>query len=57
MTKSLRAGTRGRGTFVESRGLLYDRDNTRSSLHPSMVALGCLDKEDERGEGQGHYSS
>ena len=24
---------------------------------PSMIALGPLDKGDERGEGQGHYSS
>jgi hypothetical protein len=29
---------------------------TRSSPHPSMVALGCLDGRDERGEGQGCYS-
>jgi hypothetical protein len=37
--------------------LLHDRGDTRSSPHPSMVALGCLDKEDERGDRQGHYSS
>jgi len=24
--------------------------DTRSSLHPSMVALGCLDEGDERGD-------
>jgi len=56
MTKSLKAGT-GDGTFVGNRGPLCDRDDTRSSLHPSVVALGCLDKEDERGEEQGRYSS
>jgi len=25
--------------------------------NPSVVALGCLDEEDERGDGQGRYSS
>jgi hypothetical protein len=56
VTKSLKAGTgmeRLQGTEV----LLRDRDDTRSSLHPSVVALGCLDEGDERGEGQGRYSS
>ena len=37
--------------------LLHDGNDTRSSPHPSMVTLGCLDEEDERGKGQGHYSS
>ena len=50
--KSLKAGT-GDGMFVENRGPLRDRDDTRSSLHPSVVALGCLDEGDERGNGQG----
>jgi len=37
--------------------LLRDRDDTRSSAHPSVVALGCLNGGDERGDGQGRYSS
>jgi hypothetical protein len=41
----------------ETEVLLRDRDDTRSSPHPSMVALGCLDEGDERGDGQGRYSS
>jgi hypothetical protein len=41
---------------VEHRGLLRDRDDTRSSPHLSVVALGCLDGGDERGGGQGCYS-
>jgi hypothetical protein len=45
------------GSFVGNRGPLRDRNNTRLSLYPSMVALGCLDEEDERGDGQGCYSS
>jgi hypothetical protein len=56
MTKSLKAGT-GMGHFQGTEVLLHDRDDTRSSLHPSVVALGCLDEGDERGEGQGRYSS
>jgi hypothetical protein len=43
--------------FVGNRGLLRDRDDTRLSPHLSVVALGCLDEGDERGEGQGCYSS
>jgi hypothetical protein len=54
--KSLKAG-RGMGMFVGNRGSLYDRDNTRSSLHLSVVALGCLDQGDERDDGQGCYLS
>ena len=45
------------GTFVGNRGPLHNRDDTRSSLHPSMVALECLNEGDERGEGQGCYLS
>jgi hypothetical protein len=45
------------GTFVGSRGLLRNRDDTRSSLHPSVIALGCLNEGDGRGDGQGRYSS
>jgi hypothetical protein len=37
--------------------LLRDGDNTRSSPHPSVVALGCLYEGDERGDGQGRYTS
>ena len=37
--------------------LLCNRDDTMSSLHPSVVALGCLNEGDERGNGQGRYSS
>ena len=43
--------------FAENRGSLHDRDNTKLSAHLSMVALGCLNGGDERGGGQGHYSS
>jgi len=39
------------GTFVGNRGPLCDRDDTRSSPHPSVVTLGCLDEGDERGKG------
>jgi hypothetical protein len=31
----------GKGKGVEHRGLLRDWDDTRSSPHPSVVALGC----------------
>jgi hypothetical protein len=37
------------------RGQLHDGGDTRSSLQPSMVALGCLDGGDKRGGGQGYY--
>jgi hypothetical protein len=47
----------GMGSLQGAEVLLHDGDNTRSSLHPSVVTLGCLDEGDERGEGQGHYSS
>jgi len=56
MTKSLKAGAQ-MGTFVGNRGPLCNRDDTRSSPHLSVVALGCLNKGDERGNGQGCYSS
>ena len=42
---------------VGNRGPLCDRDDTRSSPHPSVVALGCLNEGDERGDGQGRYLS
>jgi hypothetical protein len=45
------------GSFVGNRGPLRDRDDTRSSPHPSVVALGCLNEGDKRGNGQGCYSS
>jgi hypothetical protein len=51
-----RRGFWGQGRSVEHRGLLRDWDDTRSSPHPSVVALGCLDGRDERGGGQGCYS-
>ena len=56
MMKLLKAGT-GVGKFVGNRGPLCNRDDTRSSPHPSMVTLGCLNEGDERGDGQGRYSS
>jgi hypothetical protein len=56
VTKSLKAGMVGE-QFVGSRGPLRDRDDTRSSPHPSMVTLGCLYEEDKRGKGQGRYLS
>ena len=31
--------------------------DTRLSPQPSVVALGCLDEGDKRGDGQGRYSS
>ena len=37
--------------------LLRDRDDTRSSPHLSMVALGCLNEGDKRGDRQGCYLS
>jgi len=36
------------------RGLPLMLGDTRSSPHPSVVALGCLDVQGERGE-QSHY--
>ena len=35
---------------VGDRGPLRDRGDTRSSPHPSVVALGCLDGREERGD-------
>jgi hypothetical protein len=43
----------GEGQEIEV--LLHDGGDTRSSPYPSLVALGCLDKGDERGKGQGYY--
>jgi hypothetical protein len=48
-------GSGVKGGSVEHRGLLRDWDDTRSSPHPSVVALGCLDGGDERDGGQGCY--
>jgi hypothetical protein len=55
--KSLKAEGRGTGILQETGVQLHDRDDTRSSPHLSVVALGYLYEGDERGEGQGHYSS
>ena len=50
--------TQGRiGEVQGTEVLLRNGGNTRSSPHPSVVALGCLDEGDERGDGQGYYSS
>ena len=57
VTKSLKAGTGERELSQGTEVLLHDGDDTRSSPHPSVVALGCLDVRDKRGEGQGRYSS
>jgi hypothetical protein len=54
MMKSLKAEI---GKMQGTEVLLRDRGDTGSSPHLSVVALGCLDEGDERGEGQGHYSS
>ncbi len=43
------------GLVVEDRGLLHDGGNARSSPHPSIIALGCLDGREEWGVGQSHY--
>jgi hypothetical protein len=56
MTKLLRVETRDR-MFVGNRGLLHDRDDTRSSPYLSMIALGCLNEGDKRGDRYGRYSS
>ena len=57
MTKSLKAGVGGWERLQGTEVLLRDRDDTRSSPHLSVVALGCLNGGDERGNRQGHYSS
>jgi hypothetical protein len=41
----------------ETEVLLCNGGDTRLSLYPSVVALGCLDEEDERDDGQGCYLS
>jgi hypothetical protein len=53
----LRQGDGEMGSLQGTEVLLHDRDDTRSSPHPSVVALGCLDRGDKRGKGQGHCSS
>jgi hypothetical protein len=57
MTKSLKAETGDENILQGTEVLLHDGDDTRSSLHPSIVTLGCLDEGDKRGKGQGRYSS
>ena len=52
--KSLKVGI---GRCREQRSFCVTGGNTRSSPHPSVVALGCLDEEDKRGDGQGCYLS
>ena len=49
--KSLKAGTGTWGLLQGTEVLLHDGDDTRSSPHLSVVALGCLDVRDKRGEG------
>jgi hypothetical protein len=41
--ESLKVGELGDRDVQGTEVLLCDRDDTRSSPHPSMVALGCLD--------------
>jgi len=48
VTKALKAGTGGTEHLQGTEVLLRDGDDTRSSPHPSVVALGCLDEGDER---------
>ena len=57
MTKVTQGRDRGWNVLQGTEVLLRDGDDTRSSPHPSVVALGCLDEGDERGDGQGRYSS
>ena len=54
MTKSLKAEI---GEVQGTEVLLYNGGDTRSSPHPSVVALGCLNEGGEWGDGQGHYAS
>jgi hypothetical protein len=56
LCKAIARGTRVQEKCAENRGLLHNGNNTRSSPHPSVVTLGCLDERDKRGEGQGCYS-
>ncbi len=45
-------GQRNENRIVEeNRGLLHDGGDARSSLYLSMIALGCLDEQEERGIG------
>jgi hypothetical protein len=48
---------RGQECLQGTEVLLHDGDDTRSSPHLSVVALGCLNEGDKRGNGQGRYSS
>ena len=44
--------SKGSGEECRNRGSLQDRGNGLAHT-PSVIALGCLDEGDERGEGQG----
>jgi hypothetical protein len=52
--KSLKAEI---GRCREQRSFCVTGGDTRSSPHLSVVALGCLNEGDERGDRQGRYSS
>jgi hypothetical protein len=43
--------------ICRDRGLLPTLGNTRSSPHPSVVALGCLDVRAERGEQSRYWAA
>jgi hypothetical protein len=43
--------------ICRDRGLLLTLGDTRSSPHPSVVALGCLDVRDERGEQSRYWTA
>jgi hypothetical protein len=43
--------------ICRDRGLLLTLGNTRSSPHLSMVALGCLNVRDERGEQSRYWTA
>ena len=42
--------------FAENRGLCATLGDTRSSPHPSVVTLGCLNVRGKRGKRQSCYS-
>jgi hypothetical protein len=45
------------GDNCRDRGLLPTLGDTRSSPHPSMVTLGCLDVRGERGEQSRYWTA
>jgi len=45
------------GDICRDRGLLPTLGDTRSSPHLSVVALGCLDVRDERGEQSRYWTA